>query len=98
MTTGIVSMPNYDYTTFFANAHCFLENKFLDIGLYPNALDLYKDDLVEQHRHLKFKVTDFYLWKGYPQSHLFCIAMLATGEVHKSSKKRFINFFGIDGS
>ena len=60
MTTGIVSMPNYDYTTFFANAQRFLENKFLDIGLYPNALDLYKDDLVELQRHLKFKVTDFY--------------------------------------
>jgi len=55
MTTGIMSMPNYDYTTFFANAHRFLENKFLDIGGYPNALDLYKDDLVELQRHLKFK-------------------------------------------
>ena len=61
MTTGIMSMPNYDYTTFFANAHRFLENKFLDIGGYPNALDLYKDDLVELQGHLKFKVTDFYV-------------------------------------
>ena len=44
-----------------ANPDAFLQDKFLDVGMYPNALDLYKDDLVELRDQLKIKVFAFYI-------------------------------------
>ena len=40
-----------------ANPHDFLEDKFLDVGVYANALDLYKEDLVDLRDQLKIKVS-----------------------------------------
>ena len=40
-----------------ANPRDFLEDKFLDVGVYANALDLYKEDLVELRDQLKIKVS-----------------------------------------
>ena len=44
-----------------ANPDGFLQDKFLDVGIYSNALDLYKDDLVELRDQLKIKVSAFYI-------------------------------------
>ena len=54
---GHENLPNYDYSNFVANPHNFLENKFLDVGTYANAMELYKEDLVELRNQLKIKVS-----------------------------------------
>ena len=54
---GHANLPNYDYSKFVANPHNFLEDKFLDVGVYANAMELYKEDLVELRDQLKIKVT-----------------------------------------
>ena len=41
---GHANLPNYDFSKFVANPDGFLQDQFLDVGMYPNALDLYKDD------------------------------------------------------
>ena len=58
---GHENLPNYDYSKFVANPDGFLQDKFLDVGIYSNALDLYKDDLVELRDQLKIKVSAFYI-------------------------------------
>ena len=40
-----------------ANPDNFLEDKFLDVGVYANAMELYKEDLVELRDQLKIKVS-----------------------------------------
>ena len=40
-----------------ANPHDFLEDKFLDVGAYANAMELYKEDLVDLRDQLKIKVS-----------------------------------------
>ena len=40
-----------------ANPHNFLEDKFLDVGIYANAMELYKEDLDELRDQLKIKVS-----------------------------------------
>ena len=42
-----------------ANPHNFLKDKFLDVGMYANAMELYKVDLVELRDQLKIKVSVF---------------------------------------
>ena len=39
------------------NPHDFLENKFLDVGVYANAMELYKENLVGLRDQLKIKVS-----------------------------------------
>ena len=39
------------------NPHEFLENKFLDVGVYANAMELYKENLVGLRDQLKIKVS-----------------------------------------
>merc|ERR1719285_774221 len=50
---GHANLPNYDYSKFVANPDNFLEDKFLDVGVYANAMELYKEDLVELRDQLK---------------------------------------------
>ena len=54
---GHANLPNYDYSKFVANPHNFLKDKFLDVGMYANAMELYKEDLVELRDQLKIKVS-----------------------------------------
>ena len=39
------------------NPQDFLENKFLDVGVYANAMELYKENLVGLRDQLKIKVS-----------------------------------------
>ena len=54
---GHENLPNYDYSKFVANPHDFLEDQFLDVGTYANAMELYKEDLLELRNQLKIKVS-----------------------------------------
>ena len=54
---GHENLPNYDYSKFLANPHDFLEDKFLDVGRYANAMELYKENLDELRDQLKIKVS-----------------------------------------
>ena len=54
---GHENLPNYDYSKFVENPHDFLENKFLDVGVYANAMELYKENLVGLRDQLKIKVS-----------------------------------------
>ena len=40
-----------------ASPHNFLEDKFLDVGTYANAMELYKEDLDDLRDQLKIKVS-----------------------------------------
>ena len=59
---GHEDLPNYDYTKFLRNPHEFLDNNFLDVGIYANAMELYKSDLVELLDQLKIKVVIHIAW------------------------------------
>ena len=59
---GHENLPNYDYTKFVRNQQNLLENNFLDVGMYANAMELYKADLKELRGQLKIKVVVHIAW------------------------------------
>ena len=59
---GHENLPNYDYTKFVRNPQNLLENNFLDVGMYANAMELYKADLKELRGQLKIKVVIHIAW------------------------------------
>ena len=51
-----VGQGNYVYDRFTKNKTAYLQNKWLDVGKYANALSLYKENMKELQEHFQFKV------------------------------------------
>ena len=47
---------NYVYDKFTQNKTAYLRNRWLDVGKYANALDLYQENMKELEEHFQFKV------------------------------------------
>ena len=81
---GHENLPNYDYTKFLRNPHKFIDNNFLDIGMYANAMEFYKADLVELRGQLKIKVVIHIAWHltlGWRMCLEFCFCIFKTQEL-----------------